>query len=499
MKDYLIFLVLIFIIPGTGYNQEMLGIANSNYSGIYGISINPANMVGSRLYMDYNLLSFQSSAINNYIYVERNEFLDYLFNGIVPVYYTTENEKRGYTIYRENDYYYGYINQRIIGPGAMIVDGKHAYGVTTAMRTNASFKNLPNDIGLFLYEAIDYDAQHEINYIHDKDIRLGSMAWFEINFSYAYNFKRYKWDSWALGVTVKSLLGSMGTYSNIYDVNYNVHNDDSATVYNTNFEYAYSIPLDYNNNDFPGNPFIRGFGLGIDLGITYAKTTKGHSTMHFSRLCEQRYEHYNYKFGISLLDIGFIRFTRNAELKSYHNSRTSWYKPYDTLPDNSVNDITTKLDYYFYDNSEEVKLKNKFNMSPPPALCLQYDHAINKFLFLNGTLIYGFNLGKAFIKRPSIIMFAPRFETARIEFSLPVSFIEWDWGFPRIGLAVRFGNLFAGLDKINSFIGLDDYSGFDLYGGIRLNLSNNLRMNFIKGLCGKKKLRNIETFDFRNF
>ena len=477
----------------------MLGLVSSNYSGIYGISLNPANMVGSRLYMDYNLLSFQSSFVNNYMYIERDDYLNYLFYGTVPVYFTTEKEKRDYTIYRDNDYYYGYFNQKILGPAAMIVDGKHAYGIATSMRTNVSFHNVPNDIGLFLYEAIDYDVQHGITFSHNKDIQLGSMNWFEVDLSYAYNFKRYKWDSWAVGITVKPLLGAMVTYSNIYDLTYKVHNDDSASVYSANFDYAYAIPIDNNDNNFPQSPLIRGFGMGFDLGVTYAKTTKGHSTKHYDRLCEQPYEAYNYKFGISLIDIGYIKFNKNAEQKRYINTHTEWYDPYDTLPNNSMDNISSKLDYYFKENSEEVTVRNSFVATLPAAVSLQYDYSFNDYLYINGTLIYGFSLGKSFIKRPSILLLAPRFETARLEISLPISIAEWDWNFPRFGFSFRYGNLFFGFDKVNSFIGFSEFNGFDFYGGIRLNLTNNLKMNYLKGFCGIKKLRNIETFDYRNF
>jgi hypothetical protein len=498
MKVYFL-IILVFCSQFVIYSQDMLGIINSNYAGIYGISLNPASMVGSKLYMDYSLVTFQSSFVNSYAYIERPDYLDYLFHGDNPVYYTDENEDRNYSIYRTADNYYGYLNQRIMGPAAMIVDGKHAYGLTTALRTNFSFHHLPNDIGEFLYEAIDYDAQHGITYIHEKDIQIGTLTWFEINFSYAYNFRRYKWESWSAGITVKPLLGSVGTYANIYDVSYRVHNDDSATVYNTSFDYSYSIPVNYEDNNLPQNPLIRGFGLGFDLGVTYSKTTKGHSVKHYGRLCEQQYEAYNYKIGISLVDVGYIRFTKNAELKSYYETFTEWYKPDDSLPENSVNEITAKIDSYFEENAAEVTVQNEFVMHIPPALILQCDRAINEFIYINGTLIYGFSLGKSFIKRPSVLAITPRIETARFEVSLPISIMEWNLSFPRIGFSVRYGNFFIGFDKINTVIGFKDFNSFDVYCGLRLNLSNNFRMNYIKGLCGNKRLRNIEMFDYRNF
>ena len=208
---------------------------------------------------------------------------------------------------------------------------------------------------------------------------------------------------------------------------------------------------------------------------------------------------YNYKIGISFLDIGYIRFTKSARKTSYINTYTEWFKPYDTLPTNSVNEINAKVDYYFLDNSEEVIRNENFTMKIPPAMSLQYDYSIKDYLFINTTIIWGFNFGKAYVKRPSILAITPRFETARVEVSLPISMYEWNWKNPRIGFSLRYGNFFFGFDKINTILGFSDFNGFDLYAGLRLNLTNNFKMNYIKGLCGNKKLRNIEMFDYRNF
>jgi hypothetical protein len=479
--------------------QSMLGVVSSNYAGVYGINLNPAGMVISRLYMDFSLLSAQSSMGNNYAYMERRDYLDYIFHGTIPLYYTSENEERNFAIYRDPNTYKGHFDQWISGPGAMIVDGKHAYGITTGFRTNFSFHNLPNDMGLFLYEAIDYNVQHGITYSHSDKIQVGSLAWFELGLSYACNFRRHNWESWSAGITLKPLFGSMATYTSIENLTYQVHNDDSASVYNSTFNYGFAIPINYDNNYFPQAPLIRGFGWGLNLGVVYTKTTKGHSTVHYRRLCDQKYEAYNYKIGISLLDLGYIKFKKDAIQTSFINTNTEWYKPYDTLPNGSVNEINAKIDSYFLENAQEVVRNKQFTMNIPPALSFQYDYAIKDYLFLNTTVIWGFNIGKAYIKRASILAFAPRFETPRVEVSIPISIYEWEWTNPRIGLSFRYGNVFFGFDKINTLIGLDDFSGFDIYAGFRLNLTNNLRMNYIKGNCDKRRLRNIETFDFRNF
>ncbi len=477
----------------------MLGMVNSNYAGVHGIGLNPSSMVGSKLYMDYNLLTVNISEDNNYFYLLSDDWYNLLFHNISPIYYTQEGEIRNFKVYEGDDYKSGFMGMRLLGPSAMVVSGKHAFGISTALRVNTSFTNLPPEIATFIYEAIDYDALHNIRFTHDKTIKLGSLSWLELDFSYAYNFRRYAWKSWSAGITVKPLLGLASTYANFYNLDYTVMSDTTASIYNVTFDYGYSLPFDYGTNYFPDGPTIRGFGLGVDLGVTFMSTTKGHANYSFGSLCEQPYEDYNYRIGISLLDIGYIKFNKKTYYRKYVNSSTTWFEPVDTLPGNTLNEINTKLEYYFLDNAEEVITEDAYVMNLPPALSVQFDYPIRRYLFLNGTLIYGFNIGKSYIKRPSILAFTPRYETNRMEVSLPISIYEWDWGIPRIGFYFRYGNFFFGFDKINTLIGLNDFTGLDFYIGLKLNLSNNFRMNFIKGYCQEKRVGDIETFDYRNF
>ncbi len=477
----------------------MLGVVNSNYAGLYGISINPSAMVSNRLYMDYNLVSFQGYLDNNYIFISRDDFYNLLSDKKAPVYYTEENELRNYNIYRDDSDKFGYQNIRIFGPGGMLVYGQHAFGLTSAFRSVTSFQDLPNDIGVFLYEAIDYEYQHDIQYLHDAKIRLGSMSWYEMAISYAYNFHRYKWNYWSVGISIKPLIGTAGFYSTINNVEYIVHNDDSASVYNATFEYGASLPVNYSTNDIQPVFKPRGFGFGLDAGITYQNTEQGHSTTVFSRICEQPYEEYNFRIGLSILDFGYIKFKKNAVYESYINASAEWYKPHDTLSNSSVNELVTKVESYFAQTAEEFEHKETFTMFLPPAISLQADVKLRQAVYLNLSAHYGLKVGNSFLYRPSVIALTPRFETARWEVSIPFSIYEWQYSMPRIGFSFRYGNVFFGFDRLNTIIGASDFVGLDFYAGLRLNLSNNFKMNFVKGNCGMRKVHNIETFDFRNF
>src|SRR4051812_45083507 len=76
--------------------QEMFGIANSNYAGTYGVSLNPSSMVSSRLKLDVNLLAGDMAFDNNYIYQPESELKFFGFNTIINNFSSDERGK-GYT------------------------------------------------------------------------------------------------------------------------------------------------------------------------------------------------------------------------------------------------------------------------------------------------------------------------------------------------------------------------------------------------------------------
>ncbi|MCB0804743.1 MAG: hypothetical protein KDC05_03040 [Bacteroidales bacterium] len=493
--------ILIFITLSVTLNaQEMLGVISSNYAGIYGIKVNPALTPTSKLYMDFNLLSAQTFMDNNYAFVSSEDMFNLVFKREAPRYYTFENEARNFTINRDNESKFGFYNVNLAGPGGMLVYGKHGFGLNTSFRMISTFNNMPNDIANFLYEAIDFDYQHGINYVHDEDIKIGSISWFEMSLNYAYTLRRYKWDYLTAGINVKPLFGTTGFYTFIDQVDYIVHNDSTATVNSATFDYGISLPINYSDNAYKPTPLIKGYGIAFDIGLNYMFTRKGHKTYYFSRICEQEYEAYNYKIGISLLDVGFIKFSKRAIQQEYEDVSTYWFRPTDTLPNNSVNDFLDKVEYYFNNNTGNFTQNSDFTVNLPTTASLQVDVWIKSNYFINLTVFYPLALSsRSIFYRPSIIAVTPRYETARMEFSLPISFYNLDFGMPRIGFAVRYGNFFMGMDRVNTVLGISDFTGVDFYAGLRLNLSNNFKLNFVKGFCGMRKMYNIETFDYRNF
>jgi hypothetical protein len=290
-------------------------------------------------------------------------------------------------------------------------------------------------------------------------------------------------------------------YTNINELNYEVYDDTTASVYNTSFEYGLSLPIDYSDNSYSPSPIFRGFGIATDIGILFQSTVKGHQTNIYMYPCEAPFEEYNYRISFSIKDLGFIKFSKKAISREYVNSSTEWQKGQglDKLPNGSVNEIVTKADAFFKSNAEDYTENESFTIYLAPAINLNVDVPLNKRVFINTFVNYIINLGGASVYKPSIVAVIPRYETTRFEVAVPISVERWEILKPKIGLSLRYGSIFAGTNNLLPYSGMTNVSGIEFYAGIRLNLSRTFRMNFTKGNCNRGNLRNIETFDFRNF
>jgi hypothetical protein len=481
-------LVLIFILLSFKplLAQEMLGIVNSSYAGITGSVINPAVTVTSPFYLDINLIVGDIFAENNYIYLAKEEYRFSRFFSKNPDYPThgTDSSMIAYDYYNTKDKK-AFASERFIGPSFAITVGRHSFGIVTGARAFMSTKHVPYDIAKFAFERFKLPVEaadlYNTQFSHDKDIYNAEMAWAEIGFNYSYVFKQEAQEYWAAGITIKDLFGYAGSYLNIQSLDYKVFDQDSLRISNLNAEAGYSLPINYETNDFMKEPRFRGKGLGIDLGVIYQKKKTEVQPEKVRKLCSQNYTPYQYKIGVSLLDIGRIRYKENAELLVFNNIDTTWsditYNDYTT-----VRDLTNLLGNQFYGDTNTLIQGNEITIALPTALSVQADVNFYKNWFINGTLVLPLQFSNSGLRRPSLLAVTPRYETALFDISMPVSL--FDWTDPRIGLSARFMWFFVGTEKLSGFFHYQDFTGLDFYFGAKISL--------LKGHCrnnspGKKR------------
>ena len=456
--------------------QDMLGTVLGNYAGVNAIQVNPSALHNSKTYFDFELMGADLFLQNNYLFVARKDYrIGHFFQSGYQ--WPTHAEQYG----TESRMFYSksgkqdrniFINLRIDGPGLMLIWKKHAFALTTDFRTIVSARNVPYEIANFSYLGLNYLPQQNINYKDNRPFKIAAISWAEIGLTYAYEIYANGFDKISAGISAKRLYGYAGMNVVVKNIDYVVPNDSTISVKNLNGEFGISLPVSYSKNSYNSSSLVMGRGFGFDVGVTYYRLARMHEENYSSSLCSKPYADYLYRLGISLIDVGAIKFTGNAE-KYTINNRGSYWDNVNRIKFNSIQQIIDTLSYKFYGDPKSAYTDNKFYLWLPSALSIQFDYHYNNDWYINGSFIYGFNFSKNSITRPSDFSITPRYERDWFEADFPVSL--YDWTLPRIGLSLRFYYLTIGTDKLGWFFHVNDLTGMDFYFTIKFFLK--------KGTC----------------
>lgn len=387
--------------------QEMQGVVNSNYAGLNGMTLNPGFIADSKLYLDINILS-------------------------TDAFFQTDMNKNAYGSFR------------LSGPSVMLNKGRHAFAFSEAVRSAVSFRKINQ-------------KNNSANNNEFEKINVAGLAWGEVDFTYAYLFRRIEKSVWAGGLTLKMLGGGGGAF---YVSNAN------------NYSFSSSMADNLNNIGISGGGGMgAGIGFGVDLGVTYSKKSKPVTLLTFKKLCQQKFTDYDYRLGVSVVDLGFIRFSDKVNTSQFNQSISNSV-PY--FIDTSQYTYATDTNLYNYASSMS---QEHYSMGLPTAACLQFDWHYYKNWYLNGTFVQGLNFSNSTVRRPTMLAVTPRYEKRWFEVNLPVSVS--DMKYFRLGLSLRLWNFIIGSDNLLGSLGAGMNRSFDLY--------VSLRMNFAKGKCGRKK------------
>jgi hypothetical protein len=456
--------------------QERMGITLSNYGGINSVRLNPSQLINSKLYYDVNFLSADIFLQNNFIYIHKDDFhlRDMLSRN--PVFPTNEVKGEGVDYDPSVEFIDVFEQTDVYGPSFSIVLGNHAFGFFTRAVTMTQTKDFPGYLGTLFYEGFDKDSLHGIPQ-HDKEFDFATMVWGEIGLSYATTFYRYRYNQWSAGGNLRRLIGYSGAHLKNYDADYTVVNRDHIDIRNLDARVGYSLPIDYNTNDFPapGNLF-KGRGVAMDLGVTFRRNRELPDTRKPLSYCDNEFEDYVYKIGLSLLDLGSITFKENTAEQYFDNVAADWDQ-LDTLQYTNINMLSHQLSYVFYGDSLASHVADRMKIGMPAALSMQADYNYYSNWYLSAVVVVPLKTSAYQLRRPGQAIVNLRYETPQWEMSLPVSL--YDFKKLRVGLSARFYVFTIGSDNLGGLFGANDFYGLDLYFAVKFQIA--------KGWCGRYK------------
>jgi hypothetical protein len=435
---------ILCLVPGFLIAQRMTGYQLSNYAGTNGLSLNPSSIADSRwgTYVNIGTVSFQAA---NQPRVP-----------LATLFFAQANIKlHGQDLaMKEVDMH---------GPGAMYqLPNNHAFAVTTRYRSDL---NLTGAFDLINWFQGSTAPLADIN----RSAHLTSTAFGEIALSYAlpifvkdYHFVKaggtYKYIR-GLQTTELAANGKFGAPSDWLGYSLN-----SLTT-------TYSDLITLNQLTFGDALFgkIPGTGNGFDIGFTYEFRPEAESfyyPMDGKTLVDASATKYKFRFGLSLLDIGSIRYKNASSWMVQPRDGTllqSEIKPPRTptqvrdavarslgiVPEGTIGDLTVKL---------------------PQTLSVQLDAQVRKGWFVGAAWWKPTrsSADRAAIAqhRAELITFGPRYESAGLEFSAMVNYWQ-DLGKVSLGTHVRIGMFTIGSDNLVGFIS-DNGMAAHLFAGVTL-------------------------------
>jgi hypothetical protein len=453
--------------------QEMLGLSQGNYSGVNSILANPAMLTNTRNYFDLNFFGLGFFTRNNIVFIPSTDYN--IWKAIrqedMPTY---GEDNRNILYYQNQQNKSATVNLKIIGPSAMMQFGDHALAISTSARVYISGNGIPWEMPILGIEGLNFEPLLNVNF-DDYNTDFTTAQWFETGLSYAYNAYKRMDTKITVGISLKKLWGISGAYGVVNNVNYIVLNDSTLNIKNLNGEAGFSIPVDYNNNSVPDDgPVVKGSGLGIDIGAVFIKQ-RYVGSKRLKRLCGQRYEEYIYRIGVSVIDIGRLKYKHNAQQHSFDDVSVFWQN-FDTINFNSINESVADLSEVFYGDPTASYRSDVIEIGLPTAISIQGDYHFKDDFYIGAFWIHPIRFNNRTMRRPAEVVLIPRYESRFIDVNLPISLYEYRY--PRIGLSARFYFLTIGTERLGTWVGLADLNGLDFYFSLKFSLE--------KGRCRKK-------------
>lgn len=487
------------------FSQNYLGVQSSNYAGVMGTDVQPASFVDGRFKVDINLASFNFGLWTNALYFDSKDMPKWWGKSFRQDVLTTSNggTTTGYVPGGTNP------NNDWIVPDSTFADRyivRNYDSLNTTKRVGL-YNNIQVDVLNFMFHinpkiAIGFAGKlRSITNVDDIDPKLAALAENDLDITSLWNQRfdegivnvnHMTWMEYGLiynqvikddgehfmkaGGKIKWLSGLSAAYLHTDNFSYNLLNGDSSQALTGDFEYGYSRNLDDLGNG--GSPKLNNskFGLGLDLGFVYEWRPDWKDYKYDmdgeTNLWRRDQEKYKIRAGISILDIGGMKFEKGAITSDFSVNSTTIFDltTFDQATsfgsfDSIVDSLTNAPGNGWTANSDN---KTTFFMNTPTALGLQFDYHIWKHFYVNASgminLVPKRNANRVHVANQVVV--TPSFDHSWFGVHLPLSYNQYS-GF-KSGLGVRMGPLTAGITDFRTLFAFGKIKGAEVYAGLRV-------------------------------
>jgi hypothetical protein len=416
--------------------QSYHAINGSPYAGVAGIYVNPASSVNSVYKWNVNILSLQAEASNTSFLVNKMSLTKYdsssfnLTNGYRPRYFHANTDISLLNV-------------------SYKPDNKNAFSFGIRGRMFAHIKQAPyyyNDTITTVSGFLSTNTGTQ--YLNAYAVSSG---WLEFNFNYARTLVQTKYSRLTGGITVAYMKGLSGVYSHVDHLTYN---EDVAS---NAFELAsgrFSTEVSSNYDSLSNN---KSAASNVHYFLGHTKSSVNFN-IGFEYLFKNNYdgqdineENYDWKIGVSIMDIGKNRYTpsANAFIASDPNTGadvSNLKSQIDNVKD--LSDLKTLTKDYFLSVDS---IKSIFKIANPTRMVINVDRNFGNHFYVNGELNINFYstspLNGLHTREINLVTVTPRWEKRNLGFYMPIQYNSQ--GQLWMGGAVKLGPLLFGVHSLD--------------------------------------------------
>jgi len=484
-----LFLLLFFL----GYQlnaQNYLGVMTSNYGGVMSTDLQPASFVDGRFLFDLNLGSVNVNTYQNFVSFNTSGMPggwlksfknDEAYNSwalpdstfmdrhIVKRYADNSNDKMAANINLQMDLF----------NFAFHINSKIAIGLKAKARSITNIGNVDPSFAILIEQGLDYPSLWNQK-IDEQFLNVNHLTWAEVGFNYGQVVLDQEEHFLKFGATIKYLKGYSAAYFQTSNLQFNLKNNDTTQLLTGNFNYGYSDNLPGLIENGLDNKFNSNFGVGLDLGFIYEWRPKYKDIKYDmdgeTNLWMKNKNKYKAKVGISLIDLGSMRFKKGGLSRNFSVNNSSPFDLQSFSTASSLSDFDQIIDSLINESSgagntnwtSEQSPNSTFVMRTPTALSLQLDYQLGKYFYVNVSGVMNVILKKKDTKVivPNQLSITPSFDWSWFGLFLPISMNEYS-GF-KTGLASRLGPLSIGVTDFRTLFSVGKVRGAEFYLGLRL-------------------------------
>ncbi len=444
------------------YAQVPVGLWVDNFYASSSVFVNPAIPASVVNQWEINLISGGLEFSNNYAFLENSSLISLLsarsFAERDPESSTGADAVLDY--YDLDSDYFGFMGAGLELPSFLLRIDQQTIGLSYRVRADLYTDDFPTVFGKPAYERRPvYEA------FEPGDFTGSGMIWTSWNLSYARSIDLGE-PHVDLGITLQRLHGQEAIHLNSTESNrMEKLPGDSIRIF---FGQATLAVADRQIGDQESRDIFQplGYGWGIDLGMQF--------------FLGEHINDYNWKIGLSILDIGRVHFDQRTQVHGYAIEDSAPVVSGDLGTFDDPDPLLEEINTVVYDQRGASLQSQSFFMAMPTALSAQVDYGARAPFYISGMLIYPLLISQRSIRRPKFLAIIPRYAHQKLNIQIPLSW--WDMKDFSMGISARFGPFFIGTNRLGSLLlRQNQLDSGDIYFGLKLSdfLYNRARDRYI--------------------